>query len=110
MGCRSSGLGVSAPDVEDYFDLSQPHEMIRLDQLVLRKPAASQPASVANAEQLMERARRSEIPRRGPISVARREDGRFDVIDGNATTAVLISWDWALAPVREVPEPLSERR
>ena len=44
------------------------------------------------AQDLLEKARRGEYPKREPVSVQKLPDGRYLVLDGNTTTTVLKCW------------------
>jgi hypothetical protein len=57
------------------------------------------PEGVARAARLMEEAFRGQRERRRPLLVRRRDDGHFDVLDGNSTLAVARVWNWNRLPV-----------
>lgn len=86
------------PDcIECYFEEDAASMRIPLASLVSTR---LRPEGVANAAVLMRAAAAGEVARRGPIEVARREDGRWDVLDGNSTVAVARLSGWALVPGR----------
>ena len=58
---------------------------------------------IVNAERLMRLADAGEHSPRVPIDVRRREDGRFDVVDGNSTVAVARIFGWHDIFAIEVP-------
>lgn len=54
-----------------------------------------------NALRFMDAASRGEVPKRGPLIVVRREDGKLDVIDGNGTYAAASAVGLKQLPVLE---------
>ena len=56
------------------------------------------PEGVLNAAKFMCMAAAGQIERRKPISVSRRDDGRWDVLDGNSTVAVARASRWQSIP------------
>ncbi|MFC3229169.1 hypothetical protein ACFOGJ_18125 [Marinibaculum pumilum] len=53
---------------------------------------------IENALIKMDEAARGLRPRRNPISVSRRNDGRYLVLDGNSTTIVAVAAGWRTLP------------
>jgi hypothetical protein len=82
-----------------YFDLAPDAQIVEIERLHPTKPPAQQPASVARALDRMAEASAGGIPRRPPLLVRRREDGDFDIIDGNATYGAARKLGWPDLPV-----------
>jgi hypothetical protein len=88
---------IDQPLIEDpdlYFVRTPGAKLLPLELLSPNKPAASQPASVDRAEQLMRDAAAGRCERRAPITVRRQGDG-YVIVDGNATFAVAERHGWA---------------
>ena len=84
-----------------YFDDGgHDFNIVALELLVPSKPPETQPESVATAVLRMAEAARGERSRRSPILVRPRLDGRFDIVDGNATYGAARQAEWPDLPVR----------
>jgi ParB-like chromosome segregation protein Spo0J len=79
-----------------YFCLENGYELVRVGLLVPTKER--QQRSVRKARSRMQRAASGEIPRRPPILVRARDDGRYDILDGHATVAVARDVGWPDVP------------
>ena len=94
-----TGDSVDLPyDHELYFELDADTPLVPLDQLSPTKPLPGHAPSVARARQKMTEAANGERPRREPIRV-RPRDGRFVIVDGNATFGVAQLAGWPDLPV-----------
>lgn len=91
-------MPVLAYDHDLYFD-ADGADRVRLELLVAMKAPENQPGSVQTALERMQQAADGLIPRRGPITVHRRADGRFDILDGNATYGAALCSGWPDLPV-----------
>jgi hypothetical protein len=87
------------PNHADYFNLDARTRTVPLDQLVPTKPAASQPKSVEKAAGFM-RGAAAGGAKRDPITVRQRADGKFQIVDGNATYGAAEQFGWKDMPVR----------
>lgn len=60
------------------------------------------PKGVLNAAKFMRLAAAAQMDRRKPISVSRRDDGKWDVLDGNSTVAVARASRWHSIPCKPI--------
>jgi len=87
-----------------YFVLGGSELVVALDCLVPTKPPSSQPTAVATAADRMRDAAVGKRPRRPPISVSPLADGRYQIIDGNATYGAALKAGWPDLPVSVVAD------
>lgn len=84
--------------LDDYFEKVSDSMLLPLDQLISTRLREK---GVRNAFRLMEKAARGETPKRAPLTVASRTDGKWDIVDGNSTVAVARASGWSSIPCRE---------
>lgn len=80
---------------EHYFDLSRPHVLMPLKQLAGTR---ARPDGIISANKLMAQAAKGELSKRAPISIARRENDVWAVLDGNSTFVNASFSNWASIP------------
>jgi len=83
-----------------YFNLTPDTHTVSLDDLLSTKTESENKQGLENAPKRMEAAARGAVPRRDPITVRRRADGKFDVVDGNGTVTTAREFGWKKLPVR----------
>jgi hypothetical protein len=84
---------------EKFFDLSQPHEMVPVDQIVSSKSDEENQQGGSNAPKRFLAAYDGILTPRGPITVSRNQDGTYTVIDGNGTLTAFKGYGWESIPV-----------
>jgi hypothetical protein len=92
-------------DPEQYFEHPPGSVLIRID--LLDRDHLPAPEKIQKATELLNMARHGKHPKREPITIRSKEDGRYLVLDGNTTTTVLKSWgcEWIVA--RDVDSAIS---
>jgi N12 class adenine-specific DNA methylase len=94
------------PETPDaYFDLSQPHEMVDVADLIPIKSPEQQADSVRNAIVFMAASAEDQDGKRKPITVIALEKngkrtGKYLVVDGNATFGAASKLAWARIPAQ----------
>jgi hypothetical protein len=83
---------------EDYFECSEA-TMLPLDALRTTKSVRENAAASANAAKAMAAAKAGIVAKRQPLKVRSTGDGRFSIIDGNATFTAGVTYGWASIPV-----------
>lgn len=91
-----------AEDHERYFSELETATPIALSRLTPSTPPSEQPAAVETARMRMLEAAAGTRSRRSPIEVREDSDGRFVIVDGNATFAVAQQDGWETVPARIV--------
>jgi hypothetical protein len=93
---------------ERYFTHAE--TMLPVDQLVSTKTEAENAQGGANAPKRLMAAYHGAVSKRAPITVRRRADGRYDVVDGNGTVTALRAAGWPAVPVQDAGQsfPLRE--
>jgi hypothetical protein len=87
-----------------YFNTEKATATVPVSQLVSTKSAEENEQGAQNAPKLMAQAAAGEIPKRDPIQVTPREDGRYDILDGNGTYTAAAAAGWANMPVEVIPQ------
>jgi len=87
----------------DYFKTDSKSKMVNVRDLKSTKPDDEVRTRVPAAEKRMRDAAAGKIEKRAPLKVAKRDDGRYDVIDGNATHAAAKKHGFSKVPVTIVP-------
>jgi hypothetical protein len=95
--CSGSAQGRRRmPESPDrYFIRDRRTVMVPLDQMDTTR---ARPKGIRNAEKFMRRAYRGTAARRKPISLRRKANGRYEVLDGNSTTAIARRHRWKALP------------
>jgi len=91
------------PENHDAYFTNLDHpdtQTVPLDQLVPTKSPESQPDSVNVAQQRMADAKAGRAEKRAPITVQKRSDGKYDIVDGNATYGAAQTHGWSSLPVQ----------
>lgn len=102
----TAGLETLPFDHAAYFDLSMPHQVIPLDELVASR---ARHKGVANANMFMRQAAAGEIPRRPPISTERIGGRMVLVLDGNSTFINALWSGWSDIPCTMVDGPVEKK-
>lgn len=89
-----------------YFDLSMPHQIIPIGDLIASR---ARPKGVANANTFMRQAAAGEIPRRAPISTERIDGGAVLVLDGNSTFINALHSCWSDIPCTMVDNTVEQK-
>lgn len=89
-----------------YFDLSKPHQIIPLNELVASR---ARHKGVANANVFMRQAAAGEIPRRAPISTERIGERMVLVLDGNSTFINALCSGWSDIPCTMVDQTVEKK-
>lgn len=92
---------------EKFFDLSQPHEMVPVDQIISSKSDEENQKGGSNAPKRFLAAYDGILTPRGPITVSRNQDGTYTVIDGNGTLTAFKGYGWESIPVEVAPNNVS---
>lgn len=77
-------------DPHVYFDPTPSSKIVPIQNLVRDHVPSEE--KLKTAIYRMERAARGLHPKRHPVSVKLRQDGKYLVVDGNTTTTVLMDW------------------
>lgn len=84
-----------------YFNLDKgDHEVVPLDKLASTKSAEENQQGGDNGPKRMQAAYHGALGKRDPISVRKREDGKYEVTDGNGTLTSAQKLGWSSLPVR----------
>jgi len=81
----------------EYFELDGSEQMVPLAGVFSTKE--NRPTDPENAAKFMQAAARGQNSKRAPIRVRRSEDGRLEVVDGNATFKAAQEMGWSKIPV-----------
>lgn len=84
---------------DKYFDKPKGTKMVPLDKLDTTRV---RPKGIVNAAKFMKLAAKGKKAKRGPITVFKKPNGRYEVLDGNSTTAIAKQSNWKELPVRVV--------
>jgi hypothetical protein len=88
------------PDL--YFNMDKKHEMANVKDMVSGKTPGQNAKAATNAEKLMTQASKGGTQKRDPILVHKAEDGKYHVLDGNATTTTAQKHGFKQLPVHVV--------
>ncbi len=80
-------------DLERYFSFPEDTHILAVDRLVLNRARRK---GIEGAVRKMADAWRGERPVREPITLRRRSDGLFDVLDGNSTVIIARAAGWPM--------------
>lgn len=83
-----------------YFDLSAPHVIVPISQLL---PVRARYEGIANANRFMQQAAAGLIPKRLPITVEPEPNGSLLVADGNSTFLNALLSGWPDLPCTPMP-------
>jgi hypothetical protein len=96
----------AAPKLQDkpdlYFNMDKKHEMANVKDMVSGKTPEQNAKAATNAEKLMTQASKGGTQKRDPILVHKAEDGKYHVLDGNATTTTAQKHGFKQLPVHVV--------
>jgi hypothetical protein len=87
------------PELHNHVFQTRGSAAVWLDDIIPTKSAAETLTSSENAAKRLGGAMRRELPRRPPLTVRLRDDGRYDLLDGNSTYAALKRYGWQRVPV-----------
>jgi len=82
-----------------YFEKPEGTKLVSTSMLDVTR---NRPRGIHNASKLMQTAAAGKSAKREPITVFKKPDGRYEVVDGNSTTNVAKQHNWKELPVREV--------
>lgn len=85
---------------ERYFNMDAADAVVPIDQLVSTKTDAENAQGGGASPKRMRAAYDGLLGKRDPITVRQRQDGRYDVVDGNGTLTGVRAYGWKNLPVR----------
>lgn len=85
-----------------FFDLSQPHQMVPIDQIQSSKTDEENQQGGSNAPKRFLAAYDGILEPRGPITVTANGDGTYTIVDGNGTYTAFRNYGWPAIPVQVV--------
>lgn len=89
---------------EAYFH-TEGARTIPLEDLVSSKSEGENAQGAENGAKRMAAAANGELSRRGPITVERRPDGKYDIVDGNGTYSSVKQYGWKGLPAKVLFKP-----
>jgi len=96
----TGGGDTSLPEAPGrYFLLDKQTVMVPLDQMDTTR---ARPEGIAKAEPYMRKAYEGTHTKRKPITLRKKPNGRYEVVDGNSTTAIARKHGWTSLPAHLV--------
>lgn len=99
-GGGGGGGGSKLPEAPGrYFLLDKQTVMVPLDDMDTTR---ARPEGIAKAEPYMRKAYEGTHTKRKPITLRKKPNGRYEVVDGNSTTAIARKHGWTSLPAHLV--------